>query len=1247
MAGTGGTTSYSPISLLTGTTLLPPKPATTTAPKPAATVTPKPATTNTLSQMMGSSGTASSSSTKKPATNTLSEMMGSSGSAGSASAKKPTTNTLSQMMGSSGTATTTKAPTADQKKAINSLAGLDKAAQNVPTQTKDAIGKAYMAALAASVKSGGAGAVPDPKGLTSAEIDKYRSQFFSNLYSNQPVQQIVEPMDMAQATQAYDINKRLDPKILDYLNSGFPRPAPAPQAPQFINTVPMGMGLGYAQTPVGGMPGVTQGVRPEGPVGGLPAVSAYGPGVIPGPMPQQQYVAPGNQVIAQPRPPAAPAGGGYTTDMLNSKGIARYLLQDMMGNQQPAAPAIVAQQQGGSFDPMSFLVGQAQGADLPANYGQTPTTRAVPTMNYTGEPAMSDVLLAQLATRVGLGSDKASLTLANPFYQAGRVGATNPTIGNALTTPSAYDTSGFAPDLMYYYNVDRTPAPRPVPVQTFAPSPMEDALIASGVLPGRSTNYVRPEYSPNTAFAPAAPTAAPTAAPVPAPRPVNVAEVTIPLDEMMRRTREEAGLGAGKVPTDPAEFAALVNAGLEGLGAYDPATGRMVIADPNGPVAQAAKQELLNPKPFDFVGETARDVFAPYIAAATERRIPYPATDVPPDLTAPGNISAQGIGAERGISAALPSAASPVSPQGIGAERGIATSTPYAAQQKAAVDALIAGGQAAAAVPTPANRQGQYGALDDLLSGRLAEQWTAEGEAQRAKRLAEGVDPNNFYDNLMWSAGLYRPQPGAPSKAPAPSPASTVLPPDNSLRQPQAVTQDVLAGLGVRPADPFVRQYGNVPVTLTDDTSGVQKVWVPNNATQMDESVGTLDASGAFTSGRAPVKTATVAEAPANTPDIVSPGPESVPDVDSLGPEGRLTAVDPETGRVYSEPRAPGQYDLGYVKNSAGVSGVQYIPQAGQIVAPSGYIYEKNAEGGYDRVGKVPGYTDAELYKAANKGAFRDPNNIVVGGTEVAPNGGVRQSGLVKWAREQKAKYEAEVAKKTAEAKAKGETYNPVPFTDYLSAAASVATGSIPGMIASAVKLGGPAVIDWLASQPLSQKSKSSYDPYDYAGSAEKASGSSSSKSKNKGKDKDDADDTGGTDGTGSTDGTTLPPPGSAGYQFAALFPEYANVVFPSSTYRPGIDPEWDYFRKFADGGFVNQPRMVVGPGGPKDDKIPARIDNREEARLSNGEFVITAEAVRGLGGGDPQRGAMELMKLNEMFSGKPNGSKLNVEKVR
>jgi len=65
-------------------------------------------------------------------------------------------------------------------------------------------------------------------------------------------------------------------------------------------------------------------------------------------------------------------------------------------------------------------------------------------------------------------------------------------------------------------------------------------------------------------------------------------------------------------------------------------------------------------------------------------------------------------------------------------------------------------------------------------------------------------------------------------------------------------------------------------------------------------------------------------------------------------------------------------------------------------------------------------------------------------------------------------------------------------------------------------------------------------------------------------------------------------------------------------------------------GGFVK------GPGTGKSDSIPAAIYQNggrvQEARLSDGEFVMTADAVKGAGGGNRSKGAAEMYKMMNRF---------------
>jgi len=71
-------------------------------------------------------------------------------------------------------------------------------------------------------------------------------------------------------------------------------------------------------------------------------------------------------------------------------------------------------------------------------------------------------------------------------------------------------------------------------------------------------------------------------------------------------------------------------------------------------------------------------------------------------------------------------------------------------------------------------------------------------------------------------------------------------------------------------------------------------------------------------------------------------------------------------------------------------------------------------------------------------------------------------------------------------------------------------------------------------------------------------------------------------------------------------------------------------FRYAAEGG------MIDGPGTGTSDSIPAAIYQNggrvQEARLSDGEFVMTADAVKGAGGGNRAKGAAEMYKMMNRF---------------
>jgi hypothetical protein len=70
----------------------------------------------------------------------------------------------------------------------------------------------------------------------------------------------------------------------------------------------------------------------------------------------------------------------------------------------------------------------------------------------------------------------------------------------------------------------------------------------------------------------------------------------------------------------------------------------------------------------------------------------------------------------------------------------------------------------------------------------------------------------------------------------------------------------------------------------------------------------------------------------------------------------------------------------------------------------------------------------------------------------------------------------------------------------------------------------------------------------------------------------------------------------------------------------------------------MNMGGYIEGPGTGKSDSIPAMIYQNggpvQEARLSDGEFVMTADAVRGAGDGSRSAGAAKMYEMMNRFEG-------------
>jgi hypothetical protein len=114
--------------------------------------------------------------------------------------------------------------------------------------------------------------------------------------------------------------------------------------------------------------------------------------------------------------------------------------------------------------------------------------------------------------------------------------------------------------------------------------------------------------------------------------------------------------------------------------------------------------------------------------------------------------------------------------------------------------------------------------------------------------------------------------------------------------------------------------------------------------------------------------------------------------------------------------------------------------------------------------------------------------------------------------------------------------------------------------------------------------------------------------------------------------------PGSAGRRY------FSDVVYADKPKRQPMTVEQarQQARTQAQGlASLNKPQMAAGGiigmnkgyylGGATDgmaDKIPANIDGKQEARLSDGEFVIPADVVSHLGNGNSDAGAKQLYQM-------------------
>ena len=80
----------------------------------------------------------------------------------------------------------------------------------------------------------------------------------------------------------------------------------------------------------------------------------------------------------------------------------------------------------------------------------------------------------------------------------------------------------------------------------------------------------------------------------------------------------------------------------------------------------------------------------------------------------------------------------------------------------------------------------------------------------------------------------------------------------------------------------------------------------------------------------------------------------------------------------------------------------------------------------------------------------------------------------------------------------------------------------------------------------------------------------------------------------------------------------------------------------YSDGG-----RLLKGPGDGMSDNIPAKIGNKQPARLADGEFVVPADVVSGIGNGSTDAGARKLYAMMDKVRQARTGTKKQGREIK
>lgn len=99
--------------------------------------------------------------------------------------------------------------------------------------------------------------------------------------------------------------------------------------------------------------------------------------------------------------------------------------------------------------------------------------------------------------------------------------------------------------------------------------------------------------------------------------------------------------------------------------------------------------------------------------------------------------------------------------------------------------------------------------------------------------------------------------------------------------------------------------------------------------------------------------------------------------------------------------------------------------------------------------------------------------------------------------------------------------------------------------------------------------------------------------------------------------------------QMPAMFSPGMNMIYPQGGIASAM-AQRQFMPMMRDGGYIE------GPGTGRSDSIKAQIYQDgvpvQEARLSDGEFVMTERAVRGAGNGDREKGAAKMYRMMKEF---------------